>query len=312
MPGAFQVNLGFGPAPGLVILRLQAGSVTKDVPLAVVAPKGPRLEPSAFRYNFGTVLMGFARDLDSLSITNTGGAPLTISQARVSNSQFRIVSPNVPFTIARGATTRVVVRYTPTSLGESSGSLDLTTNDVLRTEFSFILQGSGVPANGPLTLQIDGGFFDESIGYGDGTQTAFFVNRMAPPKYPAVLRSIQVFFTERGNGLRLNSQLTAIARPNPGGTAAMESFTFLQQQGTVARLNDWNTYTFAQPLRIESGDFVVGFQVNNPPNVFPVEMDRTSTSQRRSYVGDGGPLTLVDIGAGIPGNFLIRAVVTFP
>ena len=41
------------------------------------------------------------------------------------------------------------------------------------------------------------------------------------------------------------------------------------------------------PVTITSGDFIVGFVVDNPANVFPTDVDTLTTSKQRSYVAVG-------------------------
>lgn len=153
---------------------------------------------------------------------------------------------------------------------------------------------------------------DGSIGYPCGADIAYFVNRLTQPKYPAVLLGVQICFGNRADGFKAGAPITAIARPNPGLDSSLEAFSFIQVAGMVGALGTFSTYTLTQPLRIESGDSVVGFQANNPPSTYPADQDRTSASQKRSYVSNNGVFRIVDVDAGIPGNFLIRAVVTFP
>jgi len=63
------------------------------------------------------------------------------------------------------------------------------------------------------------------------------------------------------------------------------------------------------PVTIQSGDFVVGFMVLNPANIFPMATDITPPSRQRSYVStDGANFTLIDSTGAGPGNFAIRAV----
>ncbi|MBM3753075.1 MAG: choice-of-anchor D domain-containing protein [Acidobacteria bacterium] len=315
-PGVFYPRLRFGPNVGNVVLRVQAGAITKDHILSVGGSAYPHIEFSINGLDFGGVLTGSSRDLD-FTLNNTGGAALIVSNPVFSDPQFRIVSPNFPLTIAPGASARIVIRFTPARAAAVQGaSVRFEANEPGFGLFALQLAGTGAPPAGPLTLQVDSGVFSNSFGYGGGgAQQAFFVNRLTPPKYPAVLQSVQIFFSDRPDGLRLNVPITAIARPNPEGGERLQAFSFLQSPGTITRLNAFNSFPFPQnqTLRIESGDFVVGFSTSNPQGIFPAEIDRSNPSQRRSYTSaDGQPFTVIDVESNFPGNFLIRAVVTFP
>ncbi len=313
-PGVFYLGLRLGPAVGNVVLRVQAGTVTRDHTLSVVKGTLPHLETSLNALEFGGVLLGSFKDV-TVPVANTGGGPLVLSNPVYADPQFRVVSPSVPLTIAPGATANVVIRFTPGKVGAASGAVEFTTNEPLVARYGFPLSGTGAPAAGPLTLQVDGGVASQSFGYGGGAAQAYFVNRLTPPKYPAVLQSVQIYFSDRPNGLRRNAPLTVVARPNPEGAERLAPFSFLQMPGTVTALNAFNSYPFpaGQTLRIESGDFVVGFLTNNAEGVYPVELDQATPSQRRSYSSaEGRPLGVIDTESRVPGNFLIRAVVTFP
>lgn len=313
-PAVFAAGLRFAAAPGEALLRIQAGQVIQDVTFRTVTPVNPRIEFPNPLLDFGDVLLGMSRDLD-LTVTNTGGQPLVITQATSSNSQFVVVAPRLPITVARGAQEKLTVRFTPSAATSATARLTLAHNDGTQSGLFTNMSGAGVPAAGPLTLKADGGRTDFAIGYPGGEPTAIFVNRLTPPKYPAVLQSVQIYFRDRPDGLARNTPLTILARPNPDGTERLRDLVFLRQQGTVGQLNAFSTYPFpaGQTLRIDSGDFVVGFQVNNPPRVFPAELDRFSAPQRRSYVAsENRPFSLVEVDAGVAGNFLIRAVVSFP
>jgi len=318
VPGAFNAQMRFGSKPGETIIRIRAGSLTKDVKLNVVTPVKARMEVDTYQFSFGEVLSGLSKDYE-YRITNTGGEPLVITRIDIPDARFRLITPTLPLTIARGATQRLLYRFTPGNTALSTAA-DVTTtitfysNDVNRPVVPMALSARIIPPAGPLTLAVDNDRLGIGIGYPGGADTAYFVNRLTPPKYPAVLQSIRIFFANRTDALRAGTPVTAIARPNPGGTQQLESFSFVQIPGTIAATGAYQTFTLSpsQQIRIDSGDFVVGFTVNNPPNTFPVELDRSTASQRRSYVSNSGQFSLVDIDAGIPGNFIIRAIVTFP
>jgi hypothetical protein len=67
-------------------------------------------------------------------------------------------------------------------------------------------------------------------------------------------------------------------------------------------------------LTIASGDFLVGFAVDNANGMYPVDVDIDSGSKRSSFVSiDGTSLFLLDdLGAELAGNFGIRATVAIP
>ena len=55
--------------------------------------------------------------------------------------------------------------------------------------------GAGSSTSTDVVLKIDGGNFDAEVGYPNGAATAYFVNRLTPPSYPATIKSVQIFFS---------------------------------------------------------------------------------------------------------------------
>lgn len=168
------------------------------------------------------------------------------------------------------------------------------------------------PAPGTdVILKVDGGVFDSAVGYPEGTPAVYFVNRLTPSSYPATLKSVQVFFGARSDGLPLNYPVTILSTTNPGGSPALSLSAVDRTNGTVSALGTFVTYNVAART-ITSGDFVVGFLTANPPKVYPADQDQLTDSKQRSYYStDGVNYTLLDTGgAALAGNLAIRAVVT--
>jgi len=53
-----------------------------------------------------------------------------------------------------------------------------------------------------------------------GAPSAYFVNRLTPTT-PATLKSVQIYFSTRSDGLALNAPLTVISATNPSGSSAI-------------------------------------------------------------------------------------------
>src|SRR5579883_282912 len=173
--------------------------------------------------------------------------------------------------------------------------------------------GTRVSTTPDVVLKIDGGAFDAEIGYPNGTATAYFVNRLTPPSYPATIKSVQIFFSTRPDGLQVNAPLTIISATNPSGSSTL-SLTSANTDRVTAKITALDSFiTYTVPSRtITSGDFVVGFMVQNPPGIYPADQDQLTTPQRRSYTSnDGTNYILIDsAGPDAAGNLAIRAVVT--
>jgi hypothetical protein len=97
---------------------------------------------------FGNVAVG-STQLQSETVSNTGGSTLTISQAAVSDPNFSISGLNLPVTLAAGASTTFNLVFAPQSAAAASGTVALT-NDGSNATVNIAVSGTGVAA-GALT-----------------------------------------------------------------------------------------------------------------------------------------------------------------
>ncbi len=291
--------------PGTAVFRIQSGDVQKDVRVGSSVPDTPRIVLTQTSLDFGNVLSGFTKDL-TFTVGNRGGSPLSVASISGSNDALRVTSAT-SFNVAKGAPQTVTVRFSPTSAGALTGALTIQSNDPTQPTATIQVVGTAIAATGPFVLQVDSGTFNSSIGFPSGFPTAYFVNRLTPPKYPATLQNVQIYFGDRSSGLNQDTAITVVSGASTGGTANINGVTLQRTSATVGKLGTFTTYTVPS-VTITSGDFVVGFLVNNPPNIFPADQDKTVAGH--SYVStDGASFSLIDSVA--PGNFGIRATVVF-
>jgi len=107
--------------------------------------------------NFGDVCLGSFRDLD-LTINNSGGCTLIISNITSSSTQFRV--PNVlnyPVVIHPGDSVALPIRFQPTSLGPKSGTIIIATNDKLVPNRIVSVSGNVPPGDVRVTGSTDFG-----------------------------------------------------------------------------------------------------------------------------------------------------------
>jgi hypothetical protein len=273
-----------------------------------VAPSAPLIKVTVPTSDFGTVNVNTTKDI-VVTVANTGTVTLNVTASFTPAPPFSIVQPGLTFTVPAGGSQPLTLRFAPTTAAAATGTLTLTSNDLTQTPLTFKFTGAGAgPATQDVVLKVDGGIFNAEVGYDTGVATAYFVNRLTPPSYPATLKSVQIFFSTRSDGVALGSPLFIFAASNPHGSPTLSlsdggASSFVQT--SVAALDTLVTYNV--PARtITSGDFVVGFMVSNPPNVYPADLDLVSPSQNRSYGStDGVNFVLL-----APGNLAIRAVVT--
>ncbi len=239
-------------------------------------------------------------------VSNTGSADLTVSSATVTGAGFSLTTA-ASFTVQAGASQTMTVVFSPTTATAASGMLTIKSNDA-GSPALVSLSGTGAD----VVLKVDGGVFDYEVGYPNGAATAYFVNRLTPPSYPATIK--RIYFSTRDDGLKVTTPLTVISATNPSGSAALSlasAGAIDLLPGKISALDQF--ITFSVPARtITSGDFVVGFMVPNPANIYAADLDDMSPSQKRSYTSsDGVRFALLDsISASLAGNLGIRAVVS--
>ena len=180
---------------------------------------------------FGTVTSGQTSDL-ILTVVNNGTGALTVSSVTSTNPLFTLVSPAVPFTVAAGwIISRSMSVSRPTRrVGTNRHASSSTSNDPVQPSLGVSMSGntSGGGGNGgggttnTITLSVDGGTFDAEVGYPSGEATAYFMNRLTPPSYPATIQSVQIYFTKRADALPLNTPITIISGTNPGGSSMLQ------------------------------------------------------------------------------------------
>jgi len=100
--------------------------------------------------SFSNVVVGTTSS-QSLQITNSGSASLTITQANVSGSGFSVIGLSLPVTLAAGQNTAFNVQFTTQSAGTVTGTLSLVSN-AANSPSSLALSASTIAAT--KTLQV--------------------------------------------------------------------------------------------------------------------------------------------------------------
>ncbi|MFQ6092235.1 MAG: choice-of-anchor D domain-containing protein [bacterium] len=113
-----------------------------------VSGVGPDISLSAPSYDYGTVMMGTSEDW-VLQIYNVGTEDLVVYSISSDNSDFGVVYPPFPQTIAPSGHIGVVISFSPSSATYITGTLTIFSNDPDEPSVSVFLSGSGVPGEGP-------------------------------------------------------------------------------------------------------------------------------------------------------------------
>jgi len=123
-------------------------SEISTVPLAGTGITAGTLSVNPSSINFGSVQIG-NQPTASATLSNTGTASLTVSQATLTGTGFTMSGLSLPLTLGGGQSTAFSVTFAPQSPGGASGNVAFTSNASDST-LNFPLSGTGV-TQGKLT-----------------------------------------------------------------------------------------------------------------------------------------------------------------
>ncbi len=93
-------------------------------------------------FNFANVAVG-ANTEQTLTVSNAGSAPLSITAINSSNAQFAPVSLVLPLTVPVGGQASLRIRFAPTSAGAHNGTLTIASNDPSQPSTTVSISGIG-------------------------------------------------------------------------------------------------------------------------------------------------------------------------
>lgn len=135
---------------GILVVILAALWASGCVALSGAKPNPPpnparsQLGASPGSINFGDVPVG-AGSSQTVTLTNSGGASLTISTANVTGTGFSMTGMTLPMTLAAGQSTTFSAQFAPTVAGSVTGSI-VVTSTASNSPNTVSLTGTGVPA----------------------------------------------------------------------------------------------------------------------------------------------------------------------
>jgi hypothetical protein len=100
--------------------------------------------------SFGSVTVGSKQSL-SETVTNSGGASVTISQVAISGSGFSLSGITAPVTLTAGQSAAFSVAFAPTAAASASGTVTITSNASDPT-LTIALSGTGTAGAGQLSV----------------------------------------------------------------------------------------------------------------------------------------------------------------
>ena len=156
-----------GNISGTLTVSSNAGSGSNTVALTgtgLQSTKSPLLSASVTSLAFGNVNIGSSSS-QNVVLSNSGGSSLTISQASVVGTGFKLNTPTLPLTLNAGQTTSLSITFAPAATGNATGSLSVIHGDSV-SPLTISLSGSGVqPTGSQITLNpIAVGFGSQTLG----------------------------------------------------------------------------------------------------------------------------------------------------
>ena len=155
-------NVVFTPASastvsGNLAITSSGSNPTLNIALSGTGVTPATLAPTQSSLSFGSVQVGNNKSL-SETVTNTGGASATISQATVTGTGFTVSGLTPPVTLTSGQSVTFTVIFTPPSAAGDSGNLAIASNASNPT-LNIPLSGTGT-ASGQLAVN------PTSLGFG--------------------------------------------------------------------------------------------------------------------------------------------------
>ena len=117
----------FAAAASLLAIVLAVVGCTGYAAHSSSSPSQPVISLSTTSFNFNTVAIG-QTSTQTLHVTNTGGAPLTLNSVTLQSSQFSLTGPSVPRTILPAQNVDYAISFVPTTAGSATASVQITSN----------------------------------------------------------------------------------------------------------------------------------------------------------------------------------------
>ena len=150
------LNVQFDPtATGAVTggLTIQSNSSTNSAAVVSLSGTGtavsnPQLTISAASLTFGNVTVNTA-STQSVTLTSTGTAPVTISSAALTGTGFTMSGVTLPATLNPNQSVTLNVQFDPTATGVVSGGLTIQSNSSTNSTAVVNLSGTGTAVSTP-------------------------------------------------------------------------------------------------------------------------------------------------------------------
>jgi hypothetical protein len=269
-----------------------AGNTANDGSEQVTLPANLNTAQARVRIEAATNIFFDVSD-QNFTINAGAGCPFVTSIAPAGGAEGSTVTINgsgftgvtdVTFNSNQAGTNLNVVSDTQITVtvpnGAVSGPLTLTKPGCPAVQTDEYL----VCTNPPAVAQVDDGTFESASGVQGSVR--YIVNRLTPQTYPATLTGVQIRF-DAFQGFPQGTNFTVLAAAHLSGNANINNTSFQMVPTTIGTLGQFVTYPLSSPITITSGDFVVGFMINNV-NQFEQLIDTTAPHNGRSYESNNG------------------------
>ncbi len=279
-----------GSASGQLIINSDSSTgSTATVALSgtsIQAPS-PQLTVSAGSLSFGSVTVN-SSTTQSLTLTSTGTAPVTVNSATVTGAGFAIIGGSLPETLNPTQSVTLQVQFSPTTTGSASGQLTISSNSSTGSTGIVSLSGTGIAASSP-QLTVSAG----SLNFGSvtvNTSTIRSLTLISTGTAPVTVNSAVVTgagFTILGGGLpaTLNStqSMTLQVQFNPTSTgSASGQLTISSNSSTgstaVVSLSGTSTAAPSPQLTVSAGSLNFGSVTMNTAATRALTLTSTGTS----------------------------------
>lgn len=132
-----------GSVSGSVTVTSDASNPTLTIPLSGAGIAPGTLSPNPSSLAFGSVQVGHTFQLPE-TLTNTGGADVTITADNIVGSGFNVSGLTLPLTLSPGGSETFYVVFAPQSTGSYTASLKIT-SDASNPTLTIPLSGTGTP-----------------------------------------------------------------------------------------------------------------------------------------------------------------------
>ena len=221
--GGIVFNSGTLTGTGTYVITSPLTAARFNMTYTNIAPavSGPTFGIAPASLNFGPVAVGGSSTLQA-TVSNSGTAPLEITDITSSDPQFTFTAAVLPIILAVGENTVVDVTFSPTAVGAQSGSL-VFTHDAPGSPTSYSVSGVGADA-GP-TFGIDPTSLNfGNVGVGvteDLVLTVTNNGAVNPLEITSVLSSVPEFTVSPASATiapLANQVFTVSFTPSAGGT----------------------------------------------------------------------------------------------